>query len=83
MKTKVTQAELNRLSNKIADDVLQRAMILFCAGARDELELDDARLSAVIERVDRYAGHVSDHLVSLGEVKAILEKTTGMQFLGF
>lgn len=79
----LTRSKVKALKSEITEEALQKTMLLFLLAARDEFGLGETRIVRLIERVDRYADHVDNHLVSLKEVQEIFEKNTGMKMKGF
>lgn len=79
----LTKAKVEKIKADAVTEAMQKAMLLFLAALRDEYGFGEQRLCKTLETVDRYAGYVDKHLVSLREVQEIVEKGTGLKFKGF
>lgn len=79
----LTRSKINAIKSEVTEEALQKSMLLFLLAARDEFGLGETRIARLLTRVDRYADHVDQHLVSLSEVQKIFEANTGMKIKGF
>ncbi|MDD4565706.1 MAG: hypothetical protein PHE79_09580 [Eubacteriales bacterium] len=80
---KLNKATINKIKSDICDEATSRATLLFLLAAKDELKLGDDKLAGIAERASRYAEYLSDHLVDLKEAQEIIERKTGLKFVGF
>jgi CRISPR/Cas system CMR-associated protein Cmr5 small subunit len=79
----LNKTALNKIKSDVCDEATSRATLLFLLAAKDELILDDDKLAGLAERASRYAEHLSNHLVELKEAQEIIERKTGLKFVGF
>lgn len=80
---KLTLAQVNRIKEQAVKEAVDKAFILLLLAAHDAHGLDDDQLCEIAKTADRYAGYVDDKLVRLREVQEILEKNTGIKYIGW
>lgn len=71
-----TRSDLNKMCNRYVN----KAFLLMATAAADELDLDDEKLTAIVERSSRYAKYIDTHVIRLNEVSDILEKKAGIRW---
>ena len=75
----VSDKQLQKVKEKVTEDVTKKALLLFLAAAADEMELSDEQVCKIFERANRYAEYIDTHLVKIKQVQEVVEKGTGVQ----
>lgn len=75
----VSDKQLQKVKEKVTEDVTKKALLLFLAAAADEMELSDEQVCKIFERANRYAEYIDAHLVKIKQVQEVVEKGTGVQ----
>lgn len=70
----MTRREIEELKQKVTWDV----MTLFVAVCMDEFDWTEEDVEAFAVRLDRYAGAVQDHLITINKVKEIIKREIGV-----
>ncbi len=71
-KRNVSEKQLQRIKNKVTDDV-----------TKDEIGLTDDQVCAIFKRANLYGGYLDEHLVKIKLVQETVEKGTGIKFKGW
>ncbi len=74
-KIELTRAKFDR----ILQEEINRAMILFIATAMDEFDWTDDDVEKFSVRLERYSNAVIDGVISLDKVSDIIHEVTGME----
>ena len=53
-KHNVSEKQLQRIKNKVTDDVTKKALLLFLSAASDEIGLTDEQACDIFRRANRY-----------------------------
>ena len=69
---------LTRQVEQIKNEATWAAMTLFIATCMDEFDWTEDDVEAFAVRLDRYAGAVNDHLITIEKVKRIIKDTIGV-----
>lgn len=69
----LTRAKIEKLKEEVTWDV----MVLFVATCMDEFGWTDDDVEAFAVRLERYAGAVNDHLITIEHVRRIIKDTIG------
>lgn len=64
--------------NKIVNDATWDAIVMFVAVCMDEFDWTEDDIEAFAVRLDRYAGAVNEHLLTINKVKDIIKETIGV-----
>lgn len=70
----ITRKQLEQIKSEITWDV----MVLFIATCMDEFDWTEEDVEAFAVRLDRYAGAVNEHLITINKVRAIIKDTIGV-----
>lgn len=70
----ITRKQLEQIKNEITWDV----MVLFIATCMDEFDWTEEDVEAFAVRLDRYAGAVNEHLITINKVRDIIKKEIGV-----
>lgn len=82
-KHNVSEKQLQRIKNKVTDDVTKKALILFLSAASDEIGLTDEQACDIFRRANRYGEYMDDHIVRIQQLQETIEKGTGIKFEGW
>lgn len=74
-KIELTRAKFDR----ILQEEINRAMILFIATAMDEFDWTDDDVEKFSVRLERYSNAVIDGVISLDKLSDIIHEVTGME----
>ena len=75
----VSDKQLQKVKEKVTEDVTKKALLLFLAAAADEIGLTDEQVCKVFKTANRYAEYIDTHLVKIKQVQEVVEKGTGVQ----
>ena len=78
----LTESKIEKIKTEVTKSAVSKASLLMMMAARDELNLDDEQICAVMIRMDRYAVYVDDKIVKLKDIQAMIEKNTGLKLEG-
>jgi len=76
----MTQAKIARMQSDVADEVLEKAILIVLLACHDEFGFGEARLVRLLTRINRYCSHLTKHYIELRAVQEMLEKATGLTF---
>ena len=79
----LNKATIEKIKKEACAEAFDKATLLFFTAAKDSLKLSDEKLVKLAETTSRYAEYVDDNLVSLKQTQEILEKNTGLKFIGW
>ena len=79
----LTPAKIKKIVEQAASEATEKAFLLMMAAASDEFNLDDNQLVSLYNRVDRYAGHLDNHLVKISDIIKAIEEKTGAKLRNF
>ena len=79
----MTQAEIDRLKNKVSYEVTNRVTLLILAAVVDELGTDDEQICNIVKRTNRYADYIKEHYVHMEDIRKTIEKGTGVKMKGW
>lgn len=79
----VTAKQLERIKRETAKAVTDKACLVVLAATVDELGLDEDQLCRIMERTDRYARYIDDHIAKMEDIKKTIEKSTGIILHGW
>ena len=82
-KYNVSEKQLQRIKNKVIDDVTKKALLLFLSAASDEIGLTDEQACDIFRRANRYGKYMDDHIVRIQQLQETIEKGTGIKFEGW
>lgn len=82
-KHNVSEKQLQRIKNKVTDDVTKKALLLFLSAASDEIGLTDEQACDIFIRANRYGEYMDDHIVRIQQLQETIEKGTGIKFEGW
>lgn len=69
----------NGQMNKLKEESIWWAMILFMATAMDEMDWTEDDIVRFSERLERYMGAVQDHTITINKVSQVIEETIGVK----
>lgn len=79
----MTQAEIDKLKNKVSYEVTDRVTLLILAAVVDELGTDDEQICNIVKRTNRDAGYIKEHYVHMEDIRKTIEKGTGVKMKGW
>ncbi len=83
MKTNKTyvlrESDIRKMKKDITHDVTKTAIYMFLAWLKDEERIDNdpEKLVAEYERLEAWCNAIDEHLISLNDIKRIIEEGTG------
>ena len=69
----------NSQLNKVKQESIWWAMILFLATAMDEMDWTEEDIDSFAVRLDRYMSAVQDHTITINKVSQIIEEQIGVK----
>lgn len=75
--------QLEQIKRQMAKEATDRACLVVLAAAVDELGLTEEQFCKVMERTDRYASYIDDHIAKIEDVRKTIEKGTGIKLTGW
>lgn len=82
-KINVSVTELNKIKRDVTKTATDKACLILLAAVVDEMGLTDDQLCQIMERTDRYAKHVDNHLVKMEDIRKTIEKGTEIKMCGW
>ena len=82
-KHNVSEKQLQRIKNKVTDDVTKKALLLFLSAASDEIGLTDEQACDIFRRANRYGEYIDKHLAKIQQLQETIEKGTGIKIAGW
>lgn len=79
----ITATELNKIKRDITKTATDKACLILLAAATDELQLTEEQFCNIMERTDRYANYVDDHIAKMEDIRKSIEKATGISLRGW
>lgn len=79
----ITETELNKIKRDITKTATDKACLILLAAATDELGLTEEQFCKVMERTDRYAGYISNHIGKMEDIRKTIQKNTGIELRGW
>ena len=82
-KITLSMTELNKIKRDITKLATDKACLILLAAAVDEFSLTEEQICNVMERTNRYAGHVDNHVAKMEDIRKSIEKQTGIMLRGW
>lgn len=79
----LSDKQLDRIKSKIATEATARAILLTLTATADEMGIDAETVANIAVRVERYAGYLDDHLISINAMRDNIKEKTGIDLIGF
>lgn len=79
----ITPKELERIKREVTKSATDKATLLVLCATADEIGLSDEQLCDIMERVNRYAGYIDEHVVKLRDVQKSLENNIDVKLSGW
>ncbi len=79
----LSDKQLDKVKEKIAAETTAKAILLTLAATADELRIDADAVANIAVRVERYAGYLDDHLISINAMRDNIKEKTGIDLIGF
>lgn len=76
-KHNVSEKQLQRIKNKVTDDVTKKALLLFLSAASDEIGLTDEQACDIFRRANRYGEYMDDHIVRIQKLQETMARSKG------
>ena len=79
----LSDKQLRKIKEKIATEATAKAILLTLSATADELDIDADKITNIAVRVDRYAGYLDEHLISINAMRDNIKEKTGIDLIGF
>lgn len=78
----LSEKQMQKVKNKVTDEIIKKTLLLFLSAAVDEVGLTDDQVCAIWKTANRYGEYIDQHLVKIQLVQETIEKGTGIKFKG-
>ena len=82
-KVTLSTKDLTKIKRDVTKEETDKACLVILAAACDEFGLTEKQLCELMERTDRYAAHIGNHLVQMEDIRKTIENHTGIKIMGW
>lgn len=79
----LSDKQLDKVKERIATESTAKAILLTLTATADEIGIDADTVANIAVRVERYAGYLDEHLISINAMKDSIKEKTGIDLIGF
>ena len=68
---------------KLQKDAIDKACLIFLAAMVDEIGCTEEQMCNTMERTQRYACYIDQHIAQMSDIRNTIEKNTGIKMKGW